>query len=57
MGEYTTVRVPKELADEIDELLESGYRGFQHRSEFTRSAIRRSLDSAQCCGEEKAAEA
>lgn len=40
--EYTTVRIPKELSDEIDNLI--GKYGFRSRSEVVKEAIRRLLE-------------
>ena len=40
--EYTTIKIPKRLAEQIDEILE--YRAYKSRTEFTIDAIRRRLD-------------
>lgn len=45
--DYTTVRLPKELISEIDEIIASGFRGYKSRSEFIKEAIRRRLDEVQ----------
>jgi len=39
--EYITIRIPKELADEMDELI--GKRGFRTRAEIAKEAIRKFL--------------
>ena len=39
--EYVTVRIPKELADEIDKLI--GKYGFRTRAEIVKEAVRRLL--------------
>jgi len=42
--DYATVKLPKELADEIDELIEKKHSGYLSRMEFTRDAVRRRLE-------------
>ena len=37
---YNTVRIPEELAKEIDEIVSSGDLGFRTRAEFVNEAIR-----------------
>ncbi len=44
---YTTVRLPKELIQEIDDIIKRGFRGYKSRSEFIKEAIRRRLDEMQ----------
>jgi hypothetical protein len=44
---YTTVRLPKELMQEIDDLIKRRVRGYKSRSEFIKEAIRRRLDEVQ----------
>ena len=39
---YVTVRLPKELVNEIDEIV--GTRGYKSRAEFVKEAIRKKLD-------------
>jgi hypothetical protein len=41
---YATVRLPKELMQEIDDLIRRRVRGYKSRSEFIKEAIRRRLD-------------
>jgi metal-responsive CopG/Arc/MetJ family transcriptional regulator len=44
---YTTVRLPKELILEIDDIIRRRVRGYKSRSEFIKEAIRRRLDEVQ----------
>lgn len=44
---YTTVRLPKELMLEIDDIIRRRVRGYKSRSEFIKEAIRRRLDEVQ----------
>ena len=37
---YATVRIPKALADEIDEIVHSGILGYKTRAELVKDAIR-----------------
>jgi Arc/MetJ-type ribon-helix-helix transcriptional regulator len=39
--EYVTVRLPKELMDEVDEMIRNGVRGYKSRAEFIKEAIRK----------------
>jgi Arc/MetJ-type ribon-helix-helix transcriptional regulator len=39
--EYVTVRLPKELMDEVDEMIRKGVRGYKSRAEFIKEAIRK----------------
>jgi metal-responsive CopG/Arc/MetJ family transcriptional regulator len=38
--DYVTVRIPKDLADEIDKIIESGTLGYRSRAEMVNDAIR-----------------
>jgi len=40
---YTTVRLPKELIDEIDAIVKEGKWGYRTRAEFVKEAIRQQL--------------
>lgn len=42
--EYTTVRLPKELMDEIDQIIKHGIRGYKSRAEFIKEAIRKRFE-------------
>jgi len=42
--EYTTVRLPKELMDEIDEIIKHRVRGYKSRAEFIKEAIRKRFE-------------
>ena len=42
--DYTTVRLPKELIDEIDSIINRGIRGYKSRSEFIKEAIRKRFE-------------
>lgn len=42
-NEYVTIRLPKELMDEIDNLMRNGKLGFKSRAEVAKEAIRRLL--------------
>jgi predicted DNA-binding protein len=44
---YSTVRLPKELMQEIDEIIKAKIRGYKSRSEFIKEAIRKRLDEVQ----------
>jgi metal-responsive CopG/Arc/MetJ family transcriptional regulator len=41
---YTTIAIPSELADEIDNLIKTKKRGYVSRGEFVKDAIRQLLD-------------
>ena len=41
--EYTTVRLPKELMEEIDNILKRGVMGYKSRAEFIKEVIREKL--------------
>jgi len=45
--DYTTVRLPKELMEEIDQLIKRGIRGYKSRSEFIKEAIRKRFEELQ----------
>jgi Arc/MetJ-type ribon-helix-helix transcriptional regulator len=45
--DYTTVRLPKELMDEIDRIIKRGIRGYKSRSEFIKEAIRKRFEEMQ----------
>lgn len=38
--DYVTVRIPRQLADEIDEVIRSGKLGYRTRAEMVKEAIR-----------------
>ena len=42
--DYTTVRLPKELMEEIDQIIKRGIRGYKSRSEFIKEAIRKRFE-------------
>ena len=42
-ADYVTVKLPKGLADLIDEVIESGRFGYRTRGEFVSEAVRRLL--------------
>ncbi len=42
--DYITVRLPKELMDEIDSIIKRGLRGYKSRSEFIKEAIRKRFE-------------
>jgi Arc/MetJ-type ribon-helix-helix transcriptional regulator len=42
--EYTTIHIPKVLAELIDKLIEHGEFAYSSRSEFVKDAIRRVLE-------------
>ena len=39
-NEYTTIRLPKELVDEIDDIVKDRSKGYTSRAEFVKEAIR-----------------
>jgi metal-responsive CopG/Arc/MetJ family transcriptional regulator len=41
---YVTIKIPKALADEIDQIIESGTLGYRSRAELASDAIRRRLE-------------
>lgn len=42
-GEYTTIRLPKELVEAIDKILRRGVMGYKSRAEFIKEAVREKL--------------
>jgi len=43
--DYVTVRIPRQLADEIDEIIRSGTLGYKTRAEMVKEAIRLRIES------------
>jgi len=43
--DYVTVRIPRKLADEIDEIIQSGTLGYKTRAEMVKEAIRLRIES------------
>jgi len=43
MNAYVTIKIPKELADLIDKVIESKRFGYRSRAEFINEAIRQKL--------------
>ena len=43
-GEYTTVRLPNEIMEEIDQIIKRRTRGYKSRAEFIKEAIRKRFD-------------
>ena len=43
--DYVTVRIPRKLADEIDEIIQSGTLGYKTRAEVVKEAIRLRIES------------
>lgn len=43
-GNYVTLKVPKALADEIDQLIKSGTLGYRSRAEMVNDAIRHRIE-------------
>lgn len=41
--EYTTVRIPRELMEEVDRIVRHGLMGYRSRAEFVKEAIRDKL--------------
>jgi metal-responsive CopG/Arc/MetJ family transcriptional regulator len=41
---YATVRIPVELAHEIDEIVKSGLLGYKTRSELVKDAVRQKIE-------------
>jgi metal-responsive CopG/Arc/MetJ family transcriptional regulator len=41
---YATVRIPVELAHEIDELIKSGVMGYKTRSELVKEVVRQKIE-------------
>ena len=42
---YVTIRIPKELADEIDEILDLGTHGYRSRAELVNESVRLRLEA------------
>jgi len=42
--EYVTVRIPKDLANKIDEVIETIARGYTSRAEFIKEAVRQKIE-------------
>jgi hypothetical protein len=38
-ADYVTVRIPRELADEIDQIIQSGILGYRSRAEIASEAL------------------
>ena len=45
--DYVTLKVPKALADEIDQMIESRTLGYRSRAEMVNDAIRRRIEQIQ----------
>jgi hypothetical protein len=45
--DYTTVRLPKEIMDEIDQIIKRGTRGYKSRAEFIKEAIRKRFEELE----------
>ena len=43
-GDYTTIKIPKELADQIDQIIQSGKLGYRSRAELVIEATRRRIE-------------
>jgi len=43
--DYVTVRIPKQLADEMDEIIRYGTLGYKTRAEMVKEAIRLRIES------------
>jgi Arc/MetJ-type ribon-helix-helix transcriptional regulator len=41
---YTTIRIPKELLDEVDQIIRLRKRGYRNKSEFIIEALRKRVD-------------
>jgi metal-responsive CopG/Arc/MetJ family transcriptional regulator len=41
---YATVRIPVELANEIDKIVKSGVLGYKTRSELVKDAVRQKIE-------------
>ena len=42
--EYVTVRIPKDLANQVDELIDTIARGYTSRAEFIKEAVRQKIE-------------
>ena len=47
-ADYVTIKIPKALADEIDQIIESGTLGYRSRAELVSEAIRRRIEQLNC---------
>jgi metal-responsive CopG/Arc/MetJ family transcriptional regulator len=45
--DYVTLKIPRALADEIDQMIESRTLGYRSRAELASDAIRRRLEQIQ----------
>ena len=43
--DYVTVRIPRQLTDEMDEIIRSGILGYKTRAEMVKEAIRLRIES------------
>ena len=43
-GDYVTLKIPRALADEIDQIIESGTLGYRSRAELVADAVRRRVE-------------
>jgi metal-responsive CopG/Arc/MetJ family transcriptional regulator len=43
-GDYVTLKIPKALADEIDQIVQSGTLGYRSRAELVADAVRRRVE-------------
>jgi metal-responsive CopG/Arc/MetJ family transcriptional regulator len=46
-GDYVTLKIPKALADEIDQMIESKTLGYRSRAEIVNDALRRRIEQIQ----------
>jgi metal-responsive CopG/Arc/MetJ family transcriptional regulator len=45
--DYVTLKIPKALADEIDQMIESKTLGYRSRAEMVNDALRRRIEQIQ----------
>ena len=43
-GDYVTLKIPKALADEIDQIVQSGMLGYRSRAELVADVVRRRVE-------------
>ena len=43
-GDYVTIKIPKELADQIDQIIQAGKLGYRSRAELVTEATRRRIE-------------
>lgn len=43
-GDYVTLKIPRELSNEIDQIIQSGTLGYRSRAELAIDAIRRRIE-------------